>query len=61
MLEHRWKRRVIRFYDLDHHIIEVGENIQSVCQRLLESGMSVEEVAKQMDVPIDFVKGNKHE
>lgn len=53
--EHSWGQRAVRFYDLDKHIIEVGENLQSVCKRFLNSGMTAEEVAKRMDVPIKFV------
>ena len=53
--EHSWGQRVVRFYDPDKHIIEVGENLQSVCKRFLNSGMTAEEVAKRMDVPIKFV------
>lgn len=47
---------MVRFYDLDKHIIEVGENIKVVCKRFLDSGLTVEETAKKMDVPIKFVK-----
>lgn len=54
--EHRWGQRVVRFYDLDKHIIEVGENLKVVCKRLLDSGLTVEETAKRMDVPIKFVQ-----
>ena len=53
--EHSWGQRVVRFYDPDMHIIEVGENMKIVCKRFLESGMTVEEVAKRMDVPVEFV------
>ena len=53
--EHAWGQRVVRFYDPDRHIIEVGENLKTVCRRFLDSGMSPEETAKRMDVPIKFV------
>ena len=53
--EHPWGQRVVRFYDLDNHIIEVGEKIDSVVCRFIENGFSVEETAERMDVPIDFV------
>ena len=55
--EHSWGQRVVRFYDPDMHIIEVGENIKVVCKRFLDSGMTSEQVAKRMDVPIKFVNG----
>ena len=55
--EHSWGQRVVRFYDPDMHIIEVGENMKVVCKRFLDSGMTPEQVAKRMDVPIKFVNG----
>lgn len=55
VIEHRWGQRVLRFYDPDRHIIEVGENMKAVCRRFLNSGMTVEQVAKRMDVPTEFV------
>jgi len=54
--EHKWGQRVVRFYDLDKHIIEVGENIKIVCKRFLDRGLTLEETAKRMDVPIKFVQ-----
>ena len=59
VIEHRWGQRVVRFYDPDRHIIEVGENIKVVCRRFLDSGMTEEEVAVRMDVPLKFVESCK--
>ena len=53
--EHSWGQRAVRFYDPDKHIIEVGENLKSVCRRFLDSGMTPEQVAERMDVPLKFV------
>lgn len=53
--EHSWGQRVVRFYDPDKHIIEVGENMKIVCKRFLDSGMTPEQVAERMDVPMKFV------
>lgn len=55
--EHSWGQRVVRFYDPDMHIIEVGENMKTVCKRFLDSGMLPEQVEERMDVPIKFVNG----
>lgn len=52
---HSWGQRAVRFYDPDRHIIEVGENIKTVCRRFLDSGMTPEQVAVRMDVPMKFV------
>ena len=53
--EHSWGQRVVRIYDPDKHIIEIGEDIKMVCRRFLENGMSPQEVAERMDVPVKFV------
>ena len=47
-----WGQRSIRFYDLDGHIIEVGENMKMVVKRFLYSGMTMEETSKRMDVSV---------
>lgn len=54
--EHSWGQRVIRFYDPDYHMIEVGEDMKVVTKRFLDRGMSIEETAKRMDVPVGYVK-----
>ena len=59
VIEHRWGQRVVRFYDPDRHIIEVGENMKTVTRRFLDSGMTEEEVAVRMDVPLEFVQSCK--
>lgn len=53
--EHSWGQRVVRIYDPDRHIIEIGENMKVVCRRFLAGGMTPEQVATRMDVPIKFV------
>ncbi|MBR0026643.1 MAG: VOC family protein [Clostridia bacterium] len=55
LFEHRWGQRVVRFYDPDHHIIEVGESLSAVVARFKEQGLSPEEIAVRMDIPLDFV------
>ena len=52
VIEHSWGQRVIRFYDLDGHLIEVGEDMKMVIKRFLNTGMSMEEVSERMDVSI---------
>lgn len=56
LTEHSWGQRVVRFYDPDRHIIEVGESINFVVKRFMKSGLSVEETAARMDVPADYVR-----
>ena len=47
-----WGQRSIKFYDLDGHIIEVGENLKMVVKRFIDSGMTMEETSKRMDVSV---------
>ena len=53
--EHSWGQRVVRFYDPDRHIIEVGENMKAVCKRFIDSGMTPIQVAERMDVPTEYI------
>lgn len=56
LLEHSWGQRVVRFYDPNHHIIEVAEDISMVAKRFFRDGLTVEQVAERMDVSVDYVK-----
>lgn len=56
MIQHSWGQRVIRFYDPDKHIIEVGENLIMVVKRFIDDGLSIEETAATMDVPVEYIK-----
>nr|WP_306288504.1 hypothetical protein [Phocaeicola vulgatus] len=53
VVEHDWGQRVIRFYDLDGHLIEVGEEMKMIIERFISNGMTLEEVSKRMDVSVD--------
>ena len=46
---------MVRIYDPDKHIIEIGESIKVVCRRFLDNGMAPEQVAERMNVPMKFV------
>lgn len=58
VIEHSWGQKAVRFYDLDMHIIEVAEPLEIVIKRFLNSGLSIEETAKRMDVSIDYIQNN---
>lgn len=55
-VEHNWGQRCVRFYDLDGHIIEVGETLNAVAKRFAASGLTVEQIAARMDVPLSYAK-----
>ncbi len=56
VVEHAWGQRVIRFYDPDHHIIEVGECMETVVLRFIDQGMSMEETSIRTQHPITFIQ-----
>ena len=51
-----WKQRVLRIYDLDHHIIEVGESMASIFKRYLAEGKTIEETAQLTEHPVEYVR-----
>lgn len=44
--EQPWKQKVMRFYDYDAHIIEIGEKMGHVAFRLHKAGVSKDEIGK---------------
>lgn len=54
--EYPWGQRAVRFYDPDGHIIEVGEAMTAVVGRFVDSGLSMEDIARRMDVPAAYVR-----
>lgn len=51
-IEHDWGQRVIRIYDPDRHIIEIGETMECVVRRLLNTGMTAEQIADKTQLPL---------
>jgi len=56
VVEQPWGQRVIHIYDLDGHILEIGEKLLHVIRRFMADGMSVEEVAKRGGIPVADVE-----
>jgi len=55
-MKHEWQQRVVRIYDPDFHIIEIGESMAVIAGRYLAEGMSAEETAKIIQHPVAFVE-----
>ena len=51
-----WQQRVVRIYDPDKHIIEVGEAMAAIARRYLAEGKSIEETAQIIQHPVEFVQ-----
>jgi len=56
VVEQPWGQRVFHIYDLDGHILEVGEKFLHVIQRFSSNGMSNEEVAERCGIPVADVE-----
>ena len=53
--EQPWRQKVVRFYDLDKNIIEIGETLEHLSFRLRKEDLSFEQISKITNMPIDFV------
>jgi catechol 2,3-dioxygenase-like lactoylglutathione lyase family enzyme len=54
--EQPWGQRVVRFYDLDDNIIEVGEPMPAVIVRYTQQGLTAEQIAAKTSMPLEIVK-----
>ena len=53
--EERWGQRSFRAYDPDGYIIRFGEPMSSVVARHHQKGMSPEDIAKKVVIPLEVV------
>lgn len=53
--EQPWRQQVVRFYDPDKNIVEIGETLEHLSFRLKQEGMSYDQISKVTNMPIDFV------
>lgn len=54
--KHAWHQRVIRMYDPDGHMIEIGESMREIACRFSGDGLPVEEIARLMHCPISYIE-----
>jgi catechol 2,3-dioxygenase-like lactoylglutathione lyase family enzyme len=54
--EQPWGQRVLRVYDPDRHIVEIGETLESLVKRLHSQGKSVDEILQKTGLPREFVE-----
>ena len=54
--EQPWGQRVLRVFDPDGHIVEVGEPMPIVILRFASQGLSVIEIAERSSMPVEIVK-----
>ncbi len=56
MKEYPWRQRVLRIYDPDHHMIEVGDGMATIFRRLAAEGNTAEQVAEMTQHPLEYVR-----
>ena len=56
MREYPWGQQVIRFYDPDGHMLEVGDSMKVVVKKMLRDGMSVAAVHEKALFPLSFIE-----
>lgn len=54
--EQPWRQKVVRFYDPDENMIEIGESLEYLCYRLSKEGLPLEQISVITYMPVDFVK-----
>ena len=54
--KYEWQQRVVRIYDPDFHMIEIGESMEVIAKHYLPQGLSAEKVSEIIQHPIEFVK-----
>jgi catechol 2,3-dioxygenase-like lactoylglutathione lyase family enzyme len=55
--EQPWGQRVMRLYDPDGHIVEIGETMEAVVLRFHKLGLSPESINQKTGMPLPFVVG----
>jgi catechol 2,3-dioxygenase-like lactoylglutathione lyase family enzyme len=53
--EQPWRQKVVRFYDPDRNIVEVGESIEHLSSRLSTEGKSIEQISRIINMPEELV------
>ncbi len=53
--EEPWGQKTVRFYDIDHHLIEIGETLATFVGRMHSEGLSTEGIEKQTGIPLKTI------
>jgi catechol 2,3-dioxygenase-like lactoylglutathione lyase family enzyme len=54
--EQPWKQLVVRFYDPDKNIIEIGESLEHLIFRLQQQGNPIDEISKMTGLDKEFIE-----
>ena len=51
-----WGQQTFRFFDPDHHLVEIGERMEAFITRVFEESGSVEATCQRTGVPEETVR-----
>ena len=54
--EQPWRQKVMRFYDPDRNIIEIGESMEVLSYRLYKEGLKIEEIKNYLQISEEFIR-----
>lgn len=54
--EQPWGERVLRVYDPDGHILEIGESLDAAARRFFRDGNTIEWIIEKIGMPREFVE-----
>jgi hypothetical protein len=54
--EQPWAKKVMRMYDPDGHIIEIGEHMETVVWRLFQQGLSSDQIREKTAMSREFIE-----
>ena len=54
--EQPWGQRVVRVYDPDGYVVEIGEEMTAVVRRMARHGQSVAQIVEKTAMPAEFVE-----
>jgi catechol 2,3-dioxygenase-like lactoylglutathione lyase family enzyme len=54
--EQPWGQRVMRLYDLDGHILEIGEQMEAVVWRFYQQDWSIDRIHEKSGMPREFIE-----
>jgi catechol 2,3-dioxygenase-like lactoylglutathione lyase family enzyme len=54
--EQPWGQRVMRFYDPDGHIVELGETMEAVVWRFHQHGLPIDLIMERSAMPREFIE-----
>jgi len=53
--EESWGQRTIRIFDIDKHLVEIGEPMETFVKNMSKQGLSSNQIAEKSGIPVETV------